>query len=618
MIFALYMMFSKSSGLVINGKVDLSDINFTQNKLINLGGQWEFYWDRLLTPEEFTLKHKPQMNSLMKVPGTWDDRGAGTHVYPHRGVATYRLHLKYPSTLKDPALHIQSVATAYKLYANGKLIAEVGKVSDKLSDFKDDEESLILDLPKDSQEIELIFQVGNLNYARGGLRESPVLGSKQAFMQQKMILLALQLFFIGSVFMFAIYYFFLFMLQRKNKTALLFSMLCFITALRSLIWGEAPLLIFLPNASFNLRLYINYFTGYNFMPIMILFVLSIYPLEYKKRILGLVLLPSLFFEGLLMTSPEFMSLFTNYLYVVILLQMIYILSVMVKAVLHRRDNAIVMFITMGIFILAINQDLLKYNALSGINLSNVFLYGNFVVIMAMSFVQARQQANTHQKLVLYNENIIEADRLKDKIMETEMSFLQAQIKPHFLYNALDAIANVCEKNGKQGSSLILDLAIYLRRSLQFNSLDKKGKIETEIEFVDTYFNIEQARFGEKIQLIKEIEIPLDYQIPILIIQPIVENAVRHGISKKSEGGTVYLRMKSTTDAIYIEIVDDGVGMDEEKCESLLRDDGIKQSVGLLNIHYRLLKFYGIGLEIKSRVGHGTSVKIVIPEGEKQL
>ena len=94
-------------------------------------------------------------------------------------------------------------------------------------------------------------------------------------------------------------------------------------------------------------------------------------------------------------------------------------------------------------------------------------------------------------------------------------------------------------------------------------------IEKELEFVDTYFHIEQARFGEKIQLIKEIDSPLEFQIPVLILQPLVENAVRHGISKKSGGGNVYIRIKQTTDGTCIEIKDDGAGIEEKKLESLL-------------------------------------------------
>jgi len=282
MLLAIGKMYSSKSECVDNGRADLTDTHFNKNELVNLNGEWEFYWDRLLTPEDFMTSQPQKMDSFMQVPGAWNDQEAGSKVYPKHGVVTYRLRLNYPATLKDPAIRIQNIATAYKLYANGQLITEVGKVSDKLSEYKEGEDSLILDLPKNTQTLDLIFQVANLNYASGGLRESPVFGSKAALTQQKMRLLGIQLFFIGSVFIFGVYYFLLFLLQIKNKTALLFSMLCFITALRSLIWGAAPLAILFPNVSFYIGIYINYLTGYNLMPIMALFVLSLYPLETKN------------------------------------------------------------------------------------------------------------------------------------------------------------------------------------------------------------------------------------------------------------------------------------------------------------------------------------------------
>lgn len=220
---------------------------------------------------------------------------------------------------------------------------------------------MIVDLPKDRQELELIFQVANLNYDGGGILQGPVFGSKQVLERQKMILLAQQLLFIGSVFVFGLYYCLVFLLQTKNKTALLFSLLCFTTVLRSSIWGAEPLTIFLPNLSFDAALYINYLTGYNLMPILIFFMLSIYPLDFNKVSLGLVMVPSLFFEALLFTSPEFMSRFTIYIYLLILLQMIYLIGVMTKAVLRKRNNGILMFITTCVWVLAINQDILHYS-----------------------------------------------------------------------------------------------------------------------------------------------------------------------------------------------------------------------------------------------------------------
>ncbi|MDF2596785.1 MAG: putative regulator of cell autolysis [Clostridia bacterium] len=603
---------------VHNGRADLTENDLKGNELVALKGQWEFYWDKLLLPEDFRTEKSPKMDSLMKVPGSWTEGRHGIQVYPKHGVATYRLLLSYPEAIKDPAVRIRHVATSYKLYVNGKLSAEAGKVSDKWSDFKEGEAPHIIELPNDTKEVELIVQVANLNYVKGGLRESLVFGSKQVLERQRMIVLIMQLFFVGSIFIFSVYYLLLFLLQKKNKTALLFSLLCFITVLRSVIWGEIPILIFFPNISYSAMTYINYLTGYNLMPVMILFVASMYPMEYKKTIGRLVLLPTLFFEILLFMPPHLMAIFTEYLYIVVFIQMIYIIGILVKAVLHKRAYAIVMFSAICIFILTIIQDIFYYKGYGAISASYRFLYGHFIVIIAMAFIQAMQEANTHKKLILYNENLIEADRLKDKIMATEMSFLQAQIKPHFLYNALNAILNVCETDGKKAGGLIVDLAVYLRGSLEFNHLDKRVTIEKELEFIDTYFNIEKARFGQKIQCIKVVDCSADYQIPALILQPLVENAIRHGISKKINGGTVYIRIKQADEGVVFEVQDDGVGIEEKKLAMLLSEDRMDQRVGLINIQHRLLRLYGRGLDITSLVGGGTCVRLVIPEGRKQI
>lgn len=611
-VFIIGTMLTTKSQYFDNGRFTVTDAILGHEGTVELNGLWEFYYQRLVLPAEFSGPKPAKMDSYVKVPGSWGDGKSGT-VYSNQGVATYRAIIKIPESLKDPALRIKTIASAYDLYVNGERVAEVGKVSKKPDEYKNGTQPLIIELPTDRLEVELIFHVGNLYYAKGGIRESPEIGSKQVLEWQRDSRMALQLLFIGGISIFGVYYLLLFVLQPKNKTAVIFSLLCLMTALRSLIWGEVPILIFYPDIRYETLAFINYFTGYNLIPLMVLFIGSMFPKDGSKLAYGLILLPSLFFEGLLTTSTVFMSNFSNYLYLLMLIQMTFMLVVMSKAVIRSRDNALVMFIALCGYVLTVNLDLLHFKGIGGAEAFSLFLIGNFAVLIAMSYLQAKQQANIHQKLTLYNANLLEADQLKDKIMATEMSFLQAQIKPHFLYNALNAIANVCEKDGQKASQLIIDLAVYLRGSLAFNDLDKMTTIEKELEFVDTYFNIEKARFGEKISLIKDIESGLDFKIPVLVLQPLVENAVRHGISKKISGGHVRVVISKINGNIHIEINDDGAGIEQTTLESILMDDRLDDSVGLLNINHRLRKLYGSGLEITSEVGQGTCVKFVIPE-----
>lgn len=607
-VFSLLTMLRWHPERFDNGALDLTREGDNPKEGITLSGKWEFYYGVLLNSEDFKSNIKMDNKGFVKVPGSWDESASQ---YPNQGVATYRMVLKYSKEIKDPAIRLSGVSRAYKLYVNGQLLSSIGNFEEEKEEVKDGVHVLIVSLPSDSQTAEIIIHVSNRNYAKGGLRESPIFGSKAVLESKRSRQMAYQLLFIGSVLIFGIHYLFLFILQRRDWASLVFSLICFVTGIRSLIWGEIPLFVFDPVVPYITLAYINYITGYNIIPLMLVFIALMYPLDYKKRSLAIVLAPTLFFNMLLFTTTMFMSHFTKYLYLLIIAQMVFMLFILIKAVLNYRENALLMFISVSLYILTINQDILHYSGLGGINANSVFLYGNIAVILALSYIQAMQHARTHKKLILYNENLLEADRLKDKIMATELSFLQAQIKPHFLYNALNAIANISEKNGKEAGKLIIDLAIYLRESLAFNNLEKRVSLEKELEFVDKYFSIEQARFGEKIKLVKIINCPLNFQIPVLILQPLVENAVRHGISKKVGGGSVTLNIEDNETETVFEIKDDGVGIHPEILKDLLTDSRLDQGIGLLNINSRLQRIYGCSLEITSAVEHGTLVKFCI-------
>lgn len=217
--------------------------------------------------------------------------------------------------------------------------------------------------------------------------------------------------------------------------------------------------------------------------------------------------------------------------------------------------------------------------------------------------------------------LIELNTWMRQSKESEMAFLQAQIKPHFLYNTLNTIVTYCEEDPQKAGDLILDLATYLRRSFDFTRLDHFIPLEKELELVRAYVNIEKERFRDKLQV--EFEAPINYMhkmIPVLVVQPIVENAIRHGVLKKKGGGTVKISFYDTDQHFVIQVSDEGVGMTEQQLQSILLNEphhgAERKGVGIANIHNRLLKLYGEGLQVTSEVGKGTNVLIFIPIGEK--
>jgi sensor histidine kinase YesM len=196
-------------------------------------------------------------------------------------------------------------------------------------------------------------------------------------------------------------------------------------------------------------------------------------------------------------------------------------------------------------------------------------------------------------------------------IHAEMAFLQAQIKPHFLYNALNTIISFCYTDPEKAADLITELSNYLRSSFDFSNLDKFVRIEKEMEFIQSYLAIEKARFEERINCEYDVD-PINFMIPTLLLQPIVENAVKHGILKKEEGGNIKISIKEKGDFIIIKVEDDGIGISKEKLKTILRENFKGKSVGLRNVTKRFKRIYGYGIEIESEIGKGTIVSIKIP------
>lgn len=198
-------------------------------------------------------------------------------------------------------------------------------------------------------------------------------------------------------------------------------------------------------------------------------------------------------------------------------------------------------------------------------------------------------------------------------IRTEMAFLQAQIKPHFLYNALNVIIATCAVNPDKATDLLIELSHYLRGSFDFQNRDQLVPLTKELELVESYVHLEQARFEERLVVNYEVEPDVRIYVPPLSIQPLVENAIRHGVMERAAGGTVTLKIAREDDRIIVQVEDNGVGIPAERLAQVHsgRTEG-PGGVGLQNINQRLASLYGEGLNIQSHVGKGTKIRFRIP------
>ncbi|MEK3723598.1 hybrid sensor histidine kinase/response regulator [Paenibacillus sp. FSL H8-0034] len=199
-------------------------------------------------------------------------------------------------------------------------------------------------------------------------------------------------------------------------------------------------------------------------------------------------------------------------------------------------------------------------------------------------------------------------------LRIEAAYLQAQIHPHFLFNTLNSIMALSEIDTEKMRELTEAFTSYLRISFDFLTAGKLVPLARELQLVENYVYIEQQRFEERLQVEWEVNVDMEVLIPPLTIQPLVENAVRHGVLKLSKGGTVRIRIERQAEAVHYSVIDTGIGMDDEQISKLLRPAGKEyRGIGLLNTHSRLTQLYGQGLQIQSKPGEGTTVSFIIPD-----
>lgn len=216
------------------------------------------------------------------------------------------------------------------------------------------------------------------------------------------------------------------------------------------------------------------------------------------------------------------------------------------------------------------------------------------------------------------KTLVQLRNLVNHKVSSEIMFLQAQIRPHFIFNALNVISSLATKDAEKTRELVLDLSDYLRGSFDFDGSNGLTTLKKELELVRAYLSIEQARFKQRLQIEFNIEGNLDCTIPMLSVQPLVENAIKHGIMPLIEGGKVVVSVREQGNVMKVLVSDNGVGMDKEKIAALLSGEAKTGSVGLKNIHRRLMTLYGRGIEIVGEKEHGTTVEFEIPYKEKRL
>ena len=589
---------------VRQGKADYA----TQaGRVVALSGDWELYYNRL---ETRIGEDAEEQKIDACIPGVWNGLLYQGKPLDGFGFGTYRVRIEGLTPGTQYGLYIPLLSVSYQVFIDGKAVAQNGVVSSTQEGFVPSFLPQTAIFTASGSEAELCVQTSNYIYARNGMWHSIYLGTTDQIIAMNRTVLYKDVFFLGAFLTLAIYYASTYALRRE-KQSLLFVLLCVGAAMRILVNGDRVIVRLVPAFPLEWIVRCDYWAILLFYPIMLYLMTRRFPNECSKPfafgVFGLGLAGSI----LVLFLP--VSVFTKYVVAaeaLLFLNILSTLGMLARAVLRGRKSAAAMFTSVLLLLVLTLHDTLYQMGRIDSAQGEIAAYGFFVFLLLESFAISRDYAESFRSVKELSTQLLESEALKDRIRKTEMAFLQSQIKPHFLYNTLSVIDEYCLVDPPKASRLINTLAQYLRRSFVFDNLEDGIPIEKELAHVRSYVEIEQARFSDL-----AVEYELDYAnsflLPPLTIQPLVENAIRHGVRKKAGAGRVFVRIRQTEDGIEIEVSDNGAGMPPDKLETLFTEPSA--SVGLVNIHNRLLHQYGRGLTIASVEGEGTTVGFQIPK-----
>ncbi|MBO7527804.1 MAG: histidine kinase [Clostridia bacterium] len=283
----------------------------------------------------------------------------------------------------------------------------------------------------------------------------------------------------------------------------------------------------------------------------------------------------------------------SFCFIISLVLMLYLLFLVLREYIKKSKSEIFMPIFLVAIMIASMLLDLFFN-----EKSQMFDY----VTVALCFVSIFFYTWLHiQFFIIHEKKLIENQRVK---------LMLSQIQPHFVYNSLNAIQAI-DGVPEKAQNAIIDFSKFLRENIDTLTSPDVVLFNKELEHVKKYVSLEQLRFGEKVKVVYNINCE-DFVLPVLTLQMLVENAIKHGITKKYEGGTVNIISEQTDDNYVITVKDDGVGFDVNK-----ELDG--NHIGIKSVKNRLAQFVDGSLSIESQMGKGTTATITIPKtNQKQI
>lgn len=624
------------------GFLDLSSINFqNSDKPVKLEGEWEFYWNKFVSPAEFTSGNPPAPDVYSPFPLSWEKIN-GKNFTP-KGYATYRLKVKLQSP-DSLGFYLRSFGTSYILYINGEKVVESGIASEK------EELGYPRTVPINfvyiphSTDLDLVLHVSNYHYRTGGAWYPIEIGNQFVIQKKVYYSLFLDILIFGSVFMMGIYHIGLFINRKKALEALFFGFFCLFISFRILVLGEKFLPFMVSNFPWELMMKMEYLSFYLGLPLFINYFYVLFKeIAHYKIVILCNILGGIFSLLVLFSNSYFYTFTVQYFQLVTLIYIIYGIVMLVIGIRKEIRGTKIFLVSMLIFSGTIIHDFLYSNLI--INTTYIAPIGFISFIFLQSYLLSKNFSKAFvmaEELALElkdkNEALTKLDKLKDDFMANTSHELKTPLNGiiGLSESLIDGAAGKLPEKVAYNLSLIITsgkrLANLVNDILDFSKM-KSNELKIDKRPVDIYSLVNLVLSLSRVLLVnKKIDlhnsIPMDFQSALgdeNRIQQVLYNLIGNAI-KFTEKGKVEISAKINGEFMEISISDTGIGIPEDKFEAIFQsfeqvDSASSRSYGGtglgLAITKQLVEIHGGIISVSSKINEGSVFTFTLPVSKEK-
>ena len=592
-VLCLYIQLEKQHSMrelpkVQSGMLDLREWDFDKEGVVPLNGEWNYYEGRFLSVEEIQNTKAKPIHIPSKLKG--------------KGKETYHLQIRLPAARTIYGLKINNIRMSHAFFINEEFVGGETSLS---SQYVANNSAYTSFFYTDNNMINVIVHVENQDFVNRGIVKPIYFGTQQSMISFQNIQFGLNFALVMILIVFSLYYLVIYTV-RKNERFFLYSGIYFgILAISVTFGGEKILLHLFPEIPFTIV-----YKGRDFLGTLTIIPFLLFLNEFEVRIISpktfrIINVSIVLILILNIALPYSVYVIFQYWmwgYIWFLLFVVIVkLTVLIfkkRIVPAEKDELILIYIAFSSLGIFLGMEILV--SIKPMQLFHEAWMVLFVIIMTI-FI-AKKTTNVMKSL----------EKTRDEAIRTKISYLNLQIKPHFIYNAISNIISLCYTDSRKAAQLLSKLSTYLRLIFENNRQDATIPFQKELELIKAYVEIEKTRLNNRIDVHFFIEDTISsLLIPSLSIQPFVENAIRHGLFNKLSRGNVTISAKVVKGHLEVIIEDDGVGMSMQRVSHILNDSN-RQGVGIQNVHHRLMMIQGATLEIISTENKGTTVHIHLP------